>query len=84
MAAVVAAAAPSVGTAAAQMVPAQDAASLLGGERAQGAVIWSHGRSLQQECALAPTPEYIHPALPIGYPHSFFYIQTLSRNSIVQ
>jgi hypothetical protein len=31
----------------------------LGGERAQGAVIWSHGRSLQQEYSLAPTPGYI-------------------------
>ena len=61
MAAIVAAAPQSMGPAAAQteLVPAQDAASLLGGERAQGAVIWSHGRSLQKECALAPTPEYI-------------------------
>ena len=42
-----------------QLVPAQDAASLLGGERAQGAVIWSHGRSLQKECSLVPTPDYI-------------------------
>ncbi len=61
LAAVVMAAAQSVDPAAAQtaLVPAQDAASLLGGERAQGAVIWSHGRSLQKECSLAPTPEYI-------------------------
>ena len=44
MAAIVAAALQSMGPAAAQeLVPAQDAASLLGGERAQGAVIWSHG-----------------------------------------
>jgi hypothetical protein len=58
VAAVVAASALSLDTAAAQtaLVPAQDAASLLGGERAQGAVIWSHGRSLQTECSLAPTP----------------------------
>jgi pimeloyl-ACP methyl ester carboxylesterase len=42
-----------------QLVPAQDEASLLGGERAQGAVIWSHGRSLQKECSLVPTPDYI-------------------------
>ena len=41
------------------LVPAQDEASLLGGERAQGAVIWSHGRSLQKECSLVPTPDYI-------------------------
>ena len=61
MAAVVAAAALSLDTAAAQtaLVPAQDVASLLGGERAQGAVIWSHGRSLLKECSLVPTPEYI-------------------------
>src|ERR1700732_774464 len=61
VAAVVAASALSLDTAAAQtaLVPAQDAASLLGGERAQGAGIWSHGRALQRECSLAPTPEYI-------------------------
>src|ERR1700681_3774487 len=61
LAAIVAAAAPSLNTAAAQtqFVPAQDAASLLGGERALGAVIWSHGRSLQEECSQAPTPDYI-------------------------
>ena len=61
MAAVVAAATRPLETAAVQveLVPAQDAASLLGGERAQGAVIWSHGRSLQQEGSLVPTPEYI-------------------------
>jgi dienelactone hydrolase len=59
--AAIVAAAQSVDTAAAQtaLVPAQDAARLLGGVRAEGAVIWSHGRSLQQECALAPTPDYI-------------------------
>jgi pimeloyl-ACP methyl ester carboxylesterase len=61
MAVFVAAAVQSLDTAAAQtaLVPTQDAASLLGGERAQGAVIWSHGRSLETECSLAPTPEYI-------------------------
>jgi pimeloyl-ACP methyl ester carboxylesterase len=42
-----------------QLVPAQDNASLLGGDQAQGAVIWSHGRSLQKECSLVPTPDYI-------------------------
>jgi len=30
-----------------QLVPAQDEAVLLGAARAHGAVIWSHGRSLQ-------------------------------------
>ena len=61
LAAVIAAAALLLDIAVAQtaLVPAQDAASLLGGERAEGAVIWSHGRSLQKECSLAPTPEYI-------------------------
>jgi pimeloyl-ACP methyl ester carboxylesterase len=61
IAAFVAATALPLATAAAQaeLVPAQDAAGLIGGERAQGAVIWSHGRSLQNECALAPTPDYI-------------------------
>ena len=61
MAASVAAATLSPGTVAAQtqLVPAQDAASLLGGGRALGAVIWSHGRSLQKECSLVPTPDYI-------------------------
>src|SRR5690242_7059056 len=46
MSTVVAAAALSREAAAAQaeFVPAQDTASLLGGGRAQGAVIWSHGR----------------------------------------
>jgi hypothetical protein len=47
-----------MGAARAQLVPAQDAASLVGAIRAQGAVIWSHGRSLEQEASLDPTPEY--------------------------
>src|ERR1700676_4571257 len=61
MGALVAAAALPIAAAAAQveLVPAQDAASLIGGERAQGAVIWSHGRSLRTECSQAPTPDYI-------------------------
>src|ERR1700742_2611417 len=42
-----------------QLVPAQNEASLLGAARAQGAVIWSHGRSLQKECSMVPTPDYI-------------------------
>jgi pimeloyl-ACP methyl ester carboxylesterase len=50
---------PETAAAQAQLVPAQDAASLLGGERAQGAVVWSHGRSLRKECSLVPTPDYI-------------------------
>jgi len=61
VAAAVTAAAFPVEAAAAQdqLVPAQDEASLLGAERAHGAVIWSHGRSLQKECSLVPTPDYI-------------------------
>ncbi|SRR6266851_1364484 len=61
MSAILTAAALPLETAAAQtrLVPAQDAASLLGGGRANGAVIWSHGRSLQKECSQAPTPDYI-------------------------
>jgi pimeloyl-ACP methyl ester carboxylesterase len=61
IAAVIAAAALSLemSAAQAQLVPAQDAASLVGAKRAQGAVIWSHGRSLEQEVSLDPTPEYI-------------------------
>lgn len=61
MAAFVAAMALPRETAAAQaeLVPAQDRAGLIGGDRAQGAVIWSHGRSLQTECSQVPTPDYI-------------------------
>ena len=61
IAAVIAAAALSLemSAAQAQLVPAQDAASLVGAKREQGAVIWSHGRSLEQEASLDPTPEYI-------------------------
>jgi len=60
-AAVVTATASSAQAAAAQyqLVPAQNEPSLLGAARAQGAVIWSHGRSLQKECSLVPTPDYI-------------------------
>jgi len=59
MAAVIAAAILplEMGAAHAQLVPAQDAASLVGAKRAQGAVIWSHRRSLEQEASLDPTPE---------------------------
>ena len=48
-------------TAAAQIefVPATNVTSLLGPGLANGAVIWSHGRSSQAECARAPTPDYI-------------------------
>jgi pimeloyl-ACP methyl ester carboxylesterase len=61
VAAVVTAASLPVEAAAAQdqLVPAQNEAIVLGAARAQGAVIWSHGRSLQKECSLVPTPDYI-------------------------
>jgi hypothetical protein len=38
---------------------AQEQASLLGPARAKGAVIWSHGRSVEVEDSHAPTPDYI-------------------------
>lgn len=40
------------------LVPAQEQA-LRGPARAEGVVIWSHGRSVEVEDSLAPTPEYI-------------------------
>ncbi len=41
------------------LVPAQEQSTLRGPARAEGAVIWSHGRSIEAEDSLAPTPEYI-------------------------
>ncbi len=41
------------------LVPAQEQATLRGPGSAEGAVIWSHGRSIEVEDSLAPTPEYI-------------------------
>jgi dienelactone hydrolase len=41
------------------LVPAQDPASFLGAAQAKGAVIWSHGRSVEVEDSTAPTPDYI-------------------------
>jgi pimeloyl-ACP methyl ester carboxylesterase len=61
-----------------QLVPAQDEASLLGAARAQGAVIWSHGRSLQKECSLVPTPDYISAFRAAGWD-----IFRLNRPSII-
>jgi len=43
----------------ATLVPAQDESSLLGPRHAEGVVIWSHGRSVEVEDSLAPTPGYI-------------------------
>ena len=69
MAAVIAAAILplEMGAAQAQLVRAQDAASLLGAERAQGVVIWSHGRSLVQESSQDPTAEYIDALRAAGW-----------------
>jgi pimeloyl-ACP methyl ester carboxylesterase len=61
-----------------QLVPAQDEASLLGAARAQGAVIWSHGRSLQSECSLVPTPDYISAFRTAGWD-----VFRLNRPSII-
>ena len=60
VAAVMLAATP-VRPAAAQMNfhPAQDAGSLLGPGRAEGAIVWSHGRSVDTEDSQAPTPDYV-------------------------
>ena len=41
------------------LVPVQDQVTLRGPTRAEGVVIWSHGRSVEVEDSLAPTPEYI-------------------------
>lgn len=41
------------------LAPAQEQTTLRGPARAEGAVIWSHGRSIEVEDSLAPTPEYI-------------------------
>src|SRR5690348_7647803 len=41
------------------LVPAQEQAPARGPTRAEGVVIWSHGRSIEVEDSLAPTPEYI-------------------------
>jgi pimeloyl-ACP methyl ester carboxylesterase len=46
-------------TAQMELLPAQDVATLAGPERGKGAVVWSHGRSMDAEDSLAPTPDYI-------------------------
>ena len=46
-------------TAQVEFVPTKDVTNLLGPGRAKGAVIWSHGRSSQTECARTATPDYI-------------------------
>jgi dienelactone hydrolase len=52
---------PAAGAAQAPLtlIPAQEQATLRGPTRAEGVVIWSHGRSVEVEDSLAPTPEYI-------------------------
>jgi pimeloyl-ACP methyl ester carboxylesterase len=60
-AAVLGAAGVPVTPARAQMdlLPAQDKSTLLGPAKAKGAIIWSHGRSVEIEDSGAPTPDYI-------------------------
>ena len=41
------------------LAPAQEQAPARGPTRAEGVVIWSHGRSIDAEDSLAPTPEYV-------------------------
>jgi dienelactone hydrolase len=47
------------GAAEMELLPAQDATTLFGPHGAKGAIVWSHGRSLEAEDSLAPTPDYI-------------------------
>lgn len=42
-----------------RLVPAYGETSLLGPERARGAIVWSHGRSIDSEDSEAPTPLYM-------------------------
>lgn len=42
-----------------RLVPAYGETALLGPERARGAVVWSHGRSIESEDSEAPTPLYM-------------------------
>ena len=49
------------------LVPAQEQASLRGPRHAEGVVIWSHGRSIDVEDSLAPTPEYISELRKAGW-----------------
>jgi pimeloyl-ACP methyl ester carboxylesterase len=53
------AACPRAASAQIVLVPAGNDAIELGPQRAKGAVIWSHGRSVEVEDSLAPTPGYI-------------------------
>jgi dienelactone hydrolase len=47
------------GAAEMELLPAQDATTLFGPHGAKGAIVWSHGRSLEAEDSLAPTPDYV-------------------------
>jgi hypothetical protein len=58
-AAVIGAMPPQPALAQMALVPAQAPDSFLGPEQARGAVIWSHGRSMDTEDSTAPTPDYI-------------------------
>jgi dienelactone hydrolase len=49
------------------LVPAQSPATFLGPEQAKGAVIWSHGRSIDSEDSAAPTPGYMTALRDVGW-----------------
>jgi dienelactone hydrolase len=49
------------------LVPARSDAAQLGPQRAEGAVIWSHGRAVDVEDSLAPTPEYVSVMASAGW-----------------
>lgn len=50
---------PATAGAQIRLVPAYGETSLLGPDRARGAVVWSHGRSIESEDSEAPTPLYM-------------------------
>ena len=50
-----------------RLVPAYGDAALLGPQRAAGAVVWSHGRSVDSEDSEAPTPNYLKALREAGW-----------------
>ncbi|MGQ9365350.1 alpha/beta hydrolase [Azospirillum sp. ST 5-10] len=50
-----------------RLVPAYGEASLQGPQRAAGAVVWSHGRSVDSEDSQAPTPTYLRAMREAGW-----------------
>ena len=49
------------------LVAVQDETNRLGPHRAQGAIIWSHGRAVDVEDSLAPTPNYVQATRTAGW-----------------